>query len=314
MSFNRHIKDNAKYILKGNKGRTAGITFIFFAFAGVLSIAEEFIIFFATGRMSYQSDSFEPAELAVSIIFALISFLLMTPLNIGIIRWYCRFTDGEAEPLSEIFSCFESIKRFTRALLLHLNIALRVCAWSAVIYIFPLITLGVSLQIKNQRLMPFPDSYRSSLLLGQIVYVLSILLIITVSVLFMVFVNRYQAAYYLIAGDESISVRQAVKTSIKYMKGFKASVFLFNLSFIGNYLLCVFIIPLFFTIPYHETSLALYYKRIIQLGRGEEDAAQAKEEPGGFNGDTVVHEINAEADTINISEDYKSREKDAEDN
>ena len=77
---------------------------------------------------------------------------------------------------------------------------------------------------------------------------------------------RYFLAPYILAENPQMKSREAVKQSVKYMKGHKGDVFVFGLSFIGWILLCVFFIPMFYVIPYMNASHAMYARYLIQLG------------------------------------------------
>ena len=71
----------------------------------------------------------------LSLLMSIGSFLLMVPLNLGIMRWYHSLSDGVSEDIMGIFSCFANRKMFFRSLWLSLNTGVRI-ALTAVLYLF----------------------------------------------------------------------------------------------------------------------------------------------------------------------------------
>ena len=71
----------------------------------------------------------------LSLLMSIGSFLLMVPLNLGIMRWYHSLSDGVSEDIMGIFSCFANRKMFFRSLwpvsYTHLDVYKRQSADSA---------------------------------------------------------------------------------------------------------------------------------------------------------------------------------------
>lgn len=82
-------------------------------------------------------------------------------------------------------------------------------------------------------------------------------------------------AYQIMADNPEISPMQALRLSKKMVSGNRTELFVLNLSFIPWGLLCIFVFPLIYVIPYVETTNALYYEnfriRALQQGRVTED-------------------------------------------
>lgn len=72
-----------------------------------------------------------------------------------------------------------------------------------------------------------------------------------------------------------LSPWQAIKLSKKMIQGNRTELFVLDLSFIPWYLLCIFVFPIIYVMPYVQTTQALYYEnfrlRAIQTGRVTED-------------------------------------------
>lgn len=72
----------------------------------------------------------------------------------------------------------------------------------------------------------------------------------------------YSMVNYIIADNRKNDTMAVIKESKRMMYGYKADYFVFNLSFLGWALLCIFIVPLIYVIPYMSVSQALYYEEL----------------------------------------------------
>ena len=82
-------------------------------------------------------------------------------------------------------------------------------------------------------------------------------------------------AYQIMADNPEISPTQALKLSKKMVIGNRSELFVLDLSFIPWTLLCAFVFPLIYVLPYVSTTQALFYEnfriRALQEGRVTED-------------------------------------------
>ena len=75
----------------------------------------------------------------------------------------------------------------------------------------------------------------------------------------------YAMTPYILADCPNVKAKDALKLSMRIMKGHKWELFVFDLSFIGWYLLSILtvgILNIFFTDPYRYNSLATYYLEV----------------------------------------------------
>ncbi|MBQ3005824.1 MAG: DUF975 family protein [Clostridia bacterium] len=75
-----------------------------------------------------------------------------------------------------------------------------------------------------------------------------------------VFTQRYFLFPYLIMANPKIKIKEAVRNSTVLMDDLCFKTALFKLSFIPWFLSCIFIIPIFYVIPYYKTSCGFYFK------------------------------------------------------
>lgn len=90
-----------------------------------------------------------------------------------------------------------------------------------------------------------------------------------------VFAYSSYFSFEIMCDNPQLSPWQAIKLSKKMIKGNRTELFVLDLSFIPWELLCVFLFPVIYVIPYVYTTKALYYEnfriRAIQQGRVHED-------------------------------------------
>ena len=73
---------------------------------------------------------------------------------------------------------------------------------------------------------------------------------------------NYTFVFYLFAEDKNLTLKEYLDKSKELIKGYRMDYFLFILSFIGWILLCFFIIPIIWVIPYIQTAEILYYEKL----------------------------------------------------
>lgn len=75
-----------------------------------------------------------------------------------------------------------------------------------------------------------------------------------------VFIQRYFLFPYFILQNPKIKIKEAVRSSTHLMDDLCFKTALFKLSFIPWFLSCIFILPIFYVIPYYKTSCGFYFK------------------------------------------------------
>ncbi len=75
---------------------------------------------------------------------------------------------------------------------------------------------------------------------------------------YLVSVQKYSKAVYFFAGNESVSVADAIRLSVSSTKGLLLKISFFKLSFFPWLISGVLLLPLMFVLPYYEESLIFY--------------------------------------------------------
>lgn len=74
---------------------------------------------------------------------------------------------------------------------------------------------------------------------------------------------RYSQAFYLMSDNPEMGATEAIETSKKMMEGHKMEYFLFNLGFIGWYILCsIFPVGYLWLVPYVTYANAGFYENL----------------------------------------------------
>lgn len=289
MSLFSAFKRNAKLALKGQWGAAIGTFLVVVGVQGLLAGLEHKALQIFVVKPFLQNPTMEPqtfdlaqltrelligsqGEMIISSVFLLLSLLLLSPLQLGLTRWYYTLIRGNGAPFSEVFYFFENLGRFWRAVWHTVQLGLRSFLWSLVFFLLPGGVAGVSLWfLSTEGISP---QTRSAASVG---VVLACGLLFLGIALFLIFINRYALVPYLLCESDSITVAEAFQTSVRYTKHHRVLLLLFSLSFIGWYLLVPFtmFLLLLFVVPYHNAATMLLSRYLVEKNRlSEPDATQ----------------------------------------
>lgn len=193
----------------------------------------------------------------------LLNLLIVVPLGLGVTCWYWALVRGREFSLGEMFHFFGSGRGYLRAIGLHLQLLVRSFAWAVVFFLIPAAIWGSSVYLVNRT----DGAVRGAGALLSLGMVFGAVLFLLAAVFYLVLLSKYLLAFYLVCEDESLSVRRAIKLSCAYTRGYRFSLFWYQLSFIGWFLLCVFVFPALFVYPYFNTALAMYASFLIEKNR-----------------------------------------------
>ena len=90
----------------------------------------------------------------------------------------------------------------------------------------------------------------------------------------------YSQTFYILNDEPDMEAMDALRASKELMEGHKMEYFLLQLSFLPWLLLCVFILPVFYVVPYISATNAAYYDYLlVSSGMGGQDEEEYTEEP-----------------------------------
>jgi len=277
MSLFGLLKSNSRHALRDYRGRACLILLIHL---GVRLLWTLFLIASAvglSGGLSLPGISIGqfnlPWEqfyivLGIQIVTVLFTVFLFTPLSLGTFGWYIGVVKAQAQPLGAIFAFFERLGRYFRALWYSVNMIVRTMFWAIVFFLLPMGVLAGALVFSD---MYGDGAGRQFAILSAFGIILAILLILLALLLYCAYMTKYFLAAYLLASDDNITVRAAIKQSIRLTSGYRFSLLWYGLSFIGWALLTLICLPLiFYTAPYIRTSFAMYAHYLIEKSRAGE--------------------------------------------
>lgn len=275
MGLSRTIKMNAKRSLSGSWGAAIAVAVITALPAIVINIIEyairkvsgiaQFMDYAGTSSVAFDDmANVAIASTVISLLISVLIFFIMTPLEQGCNRWFYRRTGGEQDAVSSIFFYFENAKSYFRTLGLYFQIALRIFLWM-LLPVLPVVAIVACMAASKHY---FSGGLPTAA--AAVFVILMVIWFILVLILSVVISLRYFLAPYILAEHPDQKVSKCIKDSVRMVKGHKMQLFGFILSFIGWQLLCVFVIPAFYVVPYMNASYAMYARYLIQLGESGE--------------------------------------------
>lgn len=263
MTLSRKIKENALWSLKSHWGRAIGILFFVIGITVVFWMLE--YLFSLITQMTTPSEAMLTLNLwggqlhisssmaVITATFLVVSFAVLSPLQLGVKKWYCGQISGQTPPILTILDYFYNWKSLFQAILLRLGVWVRKALW-AVLFAIPSALLAASFFLVQWPL------YGMQALLYVALTVLFVAVTAIMGVLWYFVTLRYYLADYIFVMEDGISVRKAIQKSVTIMKGSKRVLFGLQLSLLPWYLTVIFLVPIIFVSPYFSASMAIFAK------------------------------------------------------
>jgi uncharacterized membrane protein len=272
LSAETKIKQEARARLRNNNwGKAVAITVILLCIPFIQSLCNEFAAYLFGVNLNVVPQDWDqiipwimrrisnwPYFLMLGA-GCLIFWLLSAPLSLGAVRWNLRASQGGSPPVEELFYYFANRKRFFRSLGCSIQLLLRGILWF-VVCLGP----GIALAIVCSVMGNLAHTSVGNAPLWAVVGMLSAALLIPAGlVCFFLLMLRYFSAQTAVAALESTRVSRCISLSVRRIKGKKRSAFLLVLSFAGWGLLCFFVLPALFVVPYFRMSRVTCSKWIL---------------------------------------------------
>ncbi len=266
MPGTEYFKKNAKHTLKPRWGSAIAVVTVGLSVTILLTVLEQLVgLFFdlmpseealleSGGLMEFYERLFDRWQqvalyIGVSALFLLLGVIVRAPVSRGVQRYFWGVTAGGPETVGTVFDFFSSFRMYLRAVIMDLLIFLRLLLQAIILFLPCVVLIAFS---------PETGDYRVLVLL------LGYLMGIGAAVAMIPAVLRYYMAGYILVNDNEISPTGAIKKSVKMTKGTKGSYFILLLSFIGWWLLCIFVLPVMYVLPYIEAARAHYAHFVMQ--------------------------------------------------
>lgn len=279
MKLRRLIKQNARRALQRHWSRAAAIALIALIFC-FLFVALEMLLSAVFGLSAYADPSatpdlylddlpnVSPVAMSVTLTVAALYFLVLTPLTMGLLRWFFMLGDGKVEPTAAIFDYFHTASLFWRVLWLQIRLFLGRLFWSVAFLALP------------AAMIYFADLWRqkgdtdleSVLSLGLLLS--GVLLLLLLGGFLLIWLMRYYLAEYALITDPTLTAREAIRQSVRLCHGRRAELLMLELSLVGWRLLDLLILPRLFTLPYRYTIQGLYAHYLTEVAGRDRDKVQ----------------------------------------
>lgn len=275
MSIRPIIRKNARDSLRHHWGRAIGMLLFLicvnvlfllleqlFCYLLSLNIPEEpaLVVDLLQGRLRLTGSM-----AIVTLTFAVVSFVLTTPLCFGMAKWYYHQVGGERPSLQILFTCFYSMKELWRSIVLRILLAVRILFWRAVF------SIPAALLFLARRLLAgWKSDYALFLQVG--LFTLQILVSLILTVLWFVFIQRYFLAGYLFVSGSGEGLHAMIRRSVRIMKGNCRETAALLFSFFPWFLLSVLMIPLLFVLPYLYASMAINARVLLERDTRKQEA------------------------------------------
>lgn len=276
MHLIKTIKKNASAALANHWGSALAIFFLLAAFYLLFSIADAImthvlgvtLFLDVAGTPGIVLDDVlslsAPSLLSGGAVFA-VSFVVMSPLLLGTVRWFFKLGEGDPKPSYDILYYYSSFRLFFRSVGTAVHFGGRMIA-SLIVCTVP----GAVILTVGQLLRSNADGNIFSII-AIISMVIGALLLGGGILLCIVWVMRYFLAPFLIAEDDGAAVARCFRQSAGAMKGNRGMIGLLIGSMSLQLVLCTLILPLLYVAPMLCASLAIASKYIMEKDKRQEE-------------------------------------------
>ena len=221
-------------------------------FASCILIFISFVLLNATSVLSLVLG-----ELGAGIFFNLLVVFMISPIVLGLIRYFWRFLfEVEDNPIA-VFYYFLNISVYKRALSLILNLLFKTVLFGVLINLPKFILILMSKGFVYKFIgMPIPV-WSVGLSNVSVIYG-----VISAVVLFFI-LSRYYIAPVIFIADDNIDAQEAMHMSTIISKKSSMDFYYLILSFIGWFLLCLTVVPVIFVVPYFIVSYLVHVRFAI---------------------------------------------------
>jgi len=282
MRLRRLIKKNAAMALRRHWCRAAAISLIMMIFWAVLATLEQlamgvfnvssYVDVWSPELMLDNMPNIAPIAMAVMAFIGMLSFFVIVPLWFGAARWFYNITDGKALATIEIFEYFFSAKGYFRTLWFSFLLFIKKLFWTVIFIAPPMVMLYGGNYWRQQA------SRNIEMLLSVGVEIFGGVLLLLLGWFWLMWMQRYLLAPYVLVADDEISARQTIKMSVCLTRGRLLEMLLLELSLLGWRMADILIVPRLFTMPYINTVFSLYTRYLSELYVKDKAEAEREEQ------------------------------------
>lgn len=273
MTIQTHVKRNAKNALTGKYITGMAIVILGLSAYAFLSLMEQVIYTFfnwsgiitrtVDGSMQVNTDL---PVIVVTFGILLAGYMVTTPLFYGYKLWAYTIAEGNKASMLTALYFFQKLSYLFKTLYMRIAVNLRITCWW--------ILCNLPALLSTWALFAVYGLGRGTIYLFHVGLIFLTVALYIVGSAFTAFVSaRYFLVPYLYYENVEIGIHTLIKTSRKYMDGYKTQIFILHLSFLHVYILNLLIIPKIFTTPYVEVTKGIFAKYYIERGQLEKTSS-----------------------------------------
>lgn len=224
-------------------------------------------------RVVHTSELFNDGWIyaVVSAALFIIDWLLISPITLGRLSFYCGIASGTDTPVNAVFRFFG--RHYTHALRWRFFRSLQRLIYTAVCILPAAAAVGITRAVGQSEINS--PAFDMIMLLGTVFGFVFILLGLLVSEILMV--RKLPAAYllanmpvYLHAnGRHDKYPKRLFRSASRYMRGHVIDTFQLTAGFSGWFLSCILFLPCFYVLPLVSTARAAKIMDIIELNESK---------------------------------------------
>ncbi len=254
MTKGKNIYYEGVKVVKRNIGSSVAILFFMASCLVLFYLVEK--ILFSTTYLNYYTNFGVNINFVWST-FAIITFVIISPLELGVKKWYYDCAKGKKTDICQMFYFFTSVKMYIKAVAIKVNIAIRLLIIYSLVFT-PIILLSI---LVNYPIARHAVQIDLAYLTVVIMMMLALLLGLVCAVYFSL---KYFLAYYIFFDSSNQSLIKAIRTSKKIMQNNKSKIIAMYIKLFPLYLLCIFVIPLIIVVPYTYAITALKANELLK--------------------------------------------------
>ena len=264
------IKRGAKRLLREHR-RLAVISLFVFLLVYFVSVLLELSVrtIFRVPSIDFSAPLEFNRAIAISLAITagvfVLQLIIIAPLTLGISRCLYKAAGSEPTGCGEIFEYYSSLSLLWRAVRFRFSIFMRQLFYIILLFVpAGLCAFFLNADIQYTLGLNLTGGAAMSIrFLGAALAICGIFLSVIVFL-------RYLLTEYVIAADHSVKIPKGIKVGVAMIKGYRTIFLALFMSMFGWFVLCLFILPLVFVLPYLWACMAVYSRRIIEHCRANE--------------------------------------------
>lgn len=249
---NSIIKQESKQYIKGKRKNALSIVLFVLIFGLIATLLCFGTIFFSELLRGFGA-AVTVASVAVLVILSLATVFIYSSASVGEKAWYTGLTANKSNYKKRLYFWFKPRNSF-RAFKFRFILSTVRTLWAIVFFLPAGIVLWSIYYLSGSGGL---ELYLFiSLAAG------CVLLTVSGAVFYFITIQRYFLAEYLFSSNPKLTPVTAIRQSKNLLDGHIFEIVRFKLSFLPWFLSCIFIVPIFYFLPYYKESCCVVAKKV----------------------------------------------------